>query len=118
MSREDPHVVGALSEHPAAAGLAREVRRVHHRYANEVVKAFRLCPFPRAAGSGFGPFCAAVDRELAAATALAASLPAPGAVVHLVYPMALPPPRTFEGFASALPAELKKALPHPPVYAA
>ena len=45
--RPDLVIAGELREHPASAAFAREVRRVHHRYAVEVVGAHRLCPFLR-----------------------------------------------------------------------
>lgn len=118
MEREVPAIIGGLSGHAAARGLAREVQRVHHRYASEVVKAFQLCPFLHDVESDFGFFCVVLDREPVVATALEAALGAPTDVVHLVYPLVDAPAREFETFASALARELKKALARPPVYAA
>jgi hypothetical protein len=113
-----PAVIGALAEHPLAAALAREVRRVHHRYAAEVVKAFRLCPFLRDPESAFGHFCVVLDVVPDVRTALAAALAAESDVVHLVYPLARIEARPFEQFAAALSKELKGALHKPPVFAA
>ena len=44
---------GKLANHPLAAAFAREVERVHRRYATEAILAFRLCPFLRDAETGF-----------------------------------------------------------------
>ncbi len=118
MDRHDPTLVGELGGHSAAAEFALEVRRVHYRYANEVVKAFKLCPFLRDAESGFGRFVVVLDREPVVSTALAAALAADNDVVHLVYPLARPPAREFEKFAQALSHELKSAMRKPPVFAA
>jgi hypothetical protein len=114
---QSPTIAGEFAGHPAAAALAREVLRVHHRYASEVVKAFGLCPFLRDAETAFGDFCVMLDREPVVSTALAVALAARSEVVHLVYPLARPPTRVFEKFAAALSEGLKRALPKPPVFA-
>lgn len=117
MIEAGPVVTGALAGAPGAGALAREVHRVHRRYALEVVKAYGLCPFVREADAAFGTFVVVLDREPDVATAVAASLAATSSVVHLVYPLIATPPRPFERFAGSLSASLKEALDDPPVYA-
>ncbi len=81
-----PVLAGSLAALPLAREFAEVVRRVHHRYATEVVGAFALCPFMNDPESAFGRFCVVLERELDVPTATGLVLAAPG-VVHLVYPL-------------------------------
>jgi hypothetical protein len=110
-------LAGALRDHPAAAALAREVRRVHHRYAVEVVAAHRLCPFLRDPDTAFGRFCVMLDREPSLAPALAAVLEAGARVVHLVYPLVDVGVAAFERFGNQLALEVAAAHATRPVHA-
>ncbi|WP_242516706.1 hypothetical protein [Sorangium cellulosum] len=95
-----------------------EVRRVHGRYADEVVARYRLCPFMRDAATGFGRFYVLLDREPALETALAAVEEADSAVVHLVFPLIHTPSPPFERFASRLGEQLRRRRNPAPVLAA
>ena len=64
MTALSPLVFGSMREHPAAAAFAREVVRVHRRYATEIVAAHRLCPFVRDVDVAFGRFCVALTTEI------------------------------------------------------
>ena len=63
MSELIPLLFGSLRDHPAAAPFAREVVRVHKRYATEVVYGHRLCPFLRDVNKDFGRFCIAMPER-------------------------------------------------------
>lgn len=118
MGSREPVVRGELSGHPEAARFAAEVRRIHGRYADEVVARYRLCPFLRDAETGFGTFCVLLDREPVLETALAAVQESESAVVHVVFPCIhmLSPP--FERFAARLGEELRRRCNPAPVLAA
>ncbi len=104
-----PEIAGALADHPAARALAAEVLRIHRRYADEVVGAFRLCPFFRDAESSFGHFCVMIDRLIDVTAACAAATRAPVSVVHLVYPRVDVAPPVFERFGNAVGAALRSS---------
>lgn len=108
---------GKLASAPRAKAFAAEVRRVHERYATEVVLAYRLCPFLRDMESGFGIFNVMLETDLDVALACAAVAEAKGAVTHLVYPLVTVRPADFERFAAAISRELKRTLKSPPVQA-
>ncbi|MCC6522508.1 MAG: hypothetical protein IT373_07590 [Polyangiaceae bacterium] len=112
-------VAGALASHPLAAAFAAEVRRVHHRYAVEVVSGYRLCPHIGEPHASFGRFCVMLDRvpDLEAAVAEVAAGVADGMLVHLVYPLVDLEPTHFERFCNELHAEVARRLPDPPVHA-
>jgi hypothetical protein len=114
----EPVVRGELAWHAAAPRLAAEVRRIHGRYADEVVAHYRLCPFLRDAESGFGTFYVVLDLEPVLATTLAAVREAGTAVVHVVFPCIRTPSPLFERFSSRLGEELRRACRPPPVLAA
>lgn len=110
-------IFGALASHPQAAAFAAEVERVHRRYAEEIVGAFRLCPFFRDADSAFGRFCVVLDPVPDAERALGVATAGEG-VAHLVYPLAGGVEATaFERFGAALGRALKATLPRAPVMA-
>ena len=117
----DPVVAGAYADHPLALCFAREVRRVHHRYAVEVVAAFRLCPFLADPAKDFGRFCVMLERtpdvDAAFEQVAAAQADDASALVHLVYPLVLLEPARFERFAMKLHELVARKLPHPPVHA-
>jgi hypothetical protein len=108
---------GELAQHPAAARFAAEVRRIHGRYADEVVARYRLCPFLRDAESGFGSFCVLLDREPVLETALAAVREAETSVVHLVFPCIRTPALQFERFSARLGEQLRLTCDPSPVMA-
>jgi hypothetical protein len=112
-----PRVRGSLADRPAAAALAREVQRVHLRYAIEVVATFRLCPFLRDPETAFGDFVVVLDRELDLDRAEAAALEVESSVVHLVFPCLAAPHRVFERFAGDLLARIRARVDAPPVSA-
>jgi hypothetical protein len=107
-------VSGKLSTHPLGGAFAREVFRVHRRYAVEVVAAFALCPFVRrgdeAAVAAFGRFAVVLDRELDRDATCRIALSSPGAVVHIVYPLVSSTPADFERFAARVGDALRKAV--------
>jgi hypothetical protein len=120
MNAADPLVYShdrALASSPAAAALAREVRRIHHRYANEVVGAFGLCPFFRDAESSFGHFCVMLDRELDPEAACRQAREAAGSIVHLVYPRVRALPQIFERFGNGVGQALRRESRDAPVLA-
>lgn len=118
MHLSEPVVRGELAHHPEAPRFAAEVRRVHGRYADEVVAHYRLCPFMRDAATGFGRFYVLLDREPVLETALAAMEEADSAVVHLVLPCIHTPSPQFERFASRLGEQLRRRFSPAPVLAA
>jgi hypothetical protein len=110
-------ISGSLADHPRAREFAEQVQRVHRRYADEIVGAFRLCPFFRDAESAFGRFCVVLDPVPDLDRALAAATAAEG-VAHLVFPLAGGVEATaFERFGGALGRALKVAMPRSPVMA-
>jgi hypothetical protein len=118
MSHNEAIVRGALAYHPQAARFAAEVRRVHRRYANEVVARYRLCPFLRDAETGFGSFCVLLDPEPVLETATTAVQEAASAVVHVVFPCIRTPSPPFERFAGRVGEQLRKLCRPAPVLAA
>jgi hypothetical protein len=115
--RPDLVIAGELRDHPASATFAREVRRVHHRYAVEVVGAHRLCPFLRDPETAFGRFCVVLDREPRIESALAVMLEAGARVVHLVYPLVDVGVSAFERFGNQLHFEVAAVHEARPVHA-
>ncbi len=112
-----PHLAGSLAAHPAAAGFAREVVRVHTRYANEVVGAFGVCPHFRDAAASFGRFCVILDVEPDVRTAIQETVAAASTVVHLVYPIVRMDPSHWERFGNSVGEALQKAVRERPVVA-
>lgn len=117
MGLNEPVLLGELSHHQAAPQFAAEVRRIHGRYADEVVARYRLCPHLRDAESGFGRFCVLLDREPVLETALAAVRGAGTSVVHVVFPCVRTPPLLFERFAARLGEQLRLVCHPAPVMA-
>jgi hypothetical protein len=103
-------IAGAEAGDPAAAGLAREVRRVHLRYAREVVAAHGLCPFVADPEAAFGRFTVVLDHEPSLSVALAEIAAARGGVAHLVYPLVLSEAAPFERFGNRLHEQARAAL--------
>lgn len=118
MAALEPMIRGKLATHPNANAFATEVLHVHKRYATEVVQQFALCPFTRDVEVAFGKFCVMLDREPNHDATRAAIVEAKSPVLHVVFPLALPPANVFERFASTLMASLKGHLESPPVMAA
>jgi hypothetical protein len=117
MASSPPTLLGTLAAHPVAAAFAAEVQRVHRRYANEIVGAFRLCPFMKDADTAFGRFFVMIDRTLDVAAARDAVIGAKSSVVHLVYPRTLAEPTVFERFGSEVGQALRVAVRPAPVIA-
>lgn len=117
MALSEPVIRGALAGHPAAPAFAREVQRVHHRYATEVVGAFRLCPFMKDPDTAFGHFCVMLDGAPSPEGALAAVLESTSSVIHLVFPCVREPSSKFERFAASVRDSLISYMPKPPVMA-
>jgi hypothetical protein len=118
MSQNEVVVMGELADYPAARCFAGEVRRIHGRYADEVVVHYRLCPFLRDVDAGFGCFCVMLDRQPDLSTALAAVRAAGTSVVHVIFPCIRTSPPKFERFASLLRDELRRTCSPAPVLAA
>lgn len=118
MAALEPMIRGKLASHPNANAFANEVLHVHKRYATEVVQQFALCPFTRDVEVAFGKFCVMLDREPNHDATRGAIVEAKSPVLHVVFPLALPPANIFERFASTLMASLKGHLESPPVMAA
>jgi hypothetical protein len=93
-----PILAGQLADHPDAEAFARVIQEVHHRYAMEVVGAFRLCPFMKDPETAFGRFCVVFDREPSVATAKALVLAETSQVAHLIYPLVRMTCAEFERF--------------------
>lgn len=98
MSELIPLLFGSLRDHPAAAPFAREVVRVHKRYATEVVYGHRLCPFLRDVNKDFGRFCIAMTERPDLDEARAAFIQAESAIIHMVYPLVRTAAPDFERF--------------------
>lgn len=117
--------VGPLAEHPRAEQFVQEVRRVHHRYAEEVVAHFSLCPFMGDPRTAFGRFIVVLDTELDLALAcreVVGSAVNKGQLAHLIYPLVQGTSRSFERFASELHQAVRKRVfeqggHSPPVHA-
>jgi hypothetical protein len=120
MPPEGPRVAGALAGHAIARDFAREVMRVNHRFAAEVVGAFELCPFMSDPANAFGRFCVMLDRQPDVTSAVSEVLAAPG-VVHLVYPLVTGEATPFERFGNALHEAVRREAHRrdiePPVHA-
>jgi len=100
VSTAAPMLFGRLAGHPAARSLAREVVRVHRRYGNEVVAAFRLCPFVRDVDVAFGRFCVVLAERTDLDEARDAFIRAEAPVLHIVYPLVRGPAAEFERFGA------------------
>jgi hypothetical protein len=118
MAALEPMIRGKLASHSNAHAFAADVLHVHKRYATEIVQQFALCPFTRDVEVAFGKFCVMLDREPDHDATRAAIVEAKSPVLHVVFPLALPPANLFERFASKLMASLKGYLESPPVMAA
>jgi hypothetical protein len=118
MAALEPMIRGKLATHPNAHAFAAEVLHVHKRYATEIVQQFRLCPFTRDVDVAFGKFCVMLDHEPNHDATRAAILEANNPVLHVVFPLSLPPANIFERFASTLMSSLRGQMESPPVMAA
>lgn len=118
MTTLEPMIRGKLATHPNARAFAAEVLHVHKRYATEIVQQFQLCPFTRDVEVAFGKFCVMLDREPLHDATRAAIIEAKSPVLHVVFPLSLPPANIFERFASTLMASLRGHMESPPVMAA
>lgn len=128
MSELVPLLFGPMRDHPAAGSFAREVVRVHKRYATEVVYGHRLCPFLRDIDSGFGRFCIGMTQAIDLKEARDTFVRSGSQILHMVYPLVGTEPPEFERFGSdvgkaardwwrALPEGDQTYGPHPPVIA-
>jgi len=120
---EDVVIAGRMAAHPHALELAREVRRVHHRYAVEVVARYKLCPFMGDPTTAFGRFVVMLDSELDVTSACKqATTQDEQQLAHLIYPLIACQSLTFERFAARLHVEVRDAAVamgrKPPVHAA
>lgn len=118
MAALEPMIRGKLATHPNAHAFAADVLHVHKRYATEIVQQFALCPFTRDVDVAFGKFCVMLDHAPDHDATRAAIVEAKSPVLHVVFPLALPPANLFERFASTLMASLRGHLESPPVMAA
>lgn len=111
-------IIGELSSAACAQTFSEVVRRVHHRYATEVVDAYRLCPFMKDPETAFGEFVVVLSRSLDVALATARVLEADTQVVHLVYPLVTASPTEFERFGNAVHQGVASSGRGGPVHAA
>lgn len=118
VSKRSITMIGALSAHPVATAFAEVVRRVHHRYATEVVGEFRLCPFMNDPETAFGKFVVVLDHELDVELAADCVLSADVQVVHLIYPLTKAAPPIFERFGNQLHRAVAARERGGPVHAA
>jgi len=118
MTALEPMIRGKLATHPDAPAFAAEVLRVHRRYATEIVQAYALCPFTRDVDVAFGRFCVMLDEVPDLDATRDAVIEAKSNVLHVVFPLALPPPNVFERFASTLLSKLQGHFAEAPVMAA
>lgn len=102
----EPILAGPLADHPLARDFARAIQQVHHRYATEVVGAFRLCPFMKDPATAFGRFCVVLETEPSVETATALVLAETSQVAHLIYPLVRMECALFERFGG----DVHKAL--------
>lgn len=101
-----PIVAGSLADHPVARPFAEVIQQVHHRYATEVVGAFRLCPFMKDPTAAFGRFCVVLETKPSVATAMELVLAETSQVAHLIYPLVRLECALFERFGG----DVHKAL--------
>ena len=94
----EPILAGSLAAHPLAREFADEIQHVHHRYATEVVGAFRLCPFMKDPATAFGRFCVVLEAEPSVEIAKALVLAETSQVAHLIYPLVRLECALFERF--------------------
>jgi hypothetical protein len=111
-------IIGELRSHEQAAPFAEVVRRVHHRYATEIVGQFALCPFMKDPETAFGKFVVVLSRELDVQTASSCVIEAGVQVVHLVYPLTSATAAEFERFGNALHDAITARVSGGPVHAA
>ena len=97
-----PIVVGALARAPGAEAFAAEVAHLLHRYAEEVVAHFGLCPHIRDVASGLGAVCIVLDHVLDAEIAARAVRTSGAKIVHVVFPLADADAPPFERFGNAV----------------
>lgn len=122
MAASAPLLHGPLATHPLAEKFAGEVSRVHRRYAAEAVAKHRLCPHLRDVDKDFGAFVCVLDPRPdpdaeATVEVILATLRAGNPIIHVVFPLILPPPSLFERFGARVSQGIRKALPQPPVMA-
>ena len=114
---QQPIAAGHYASHQRAPAFCLLVQQLHHRYANEVVGAFSLCPHMKDPHSAFGYFCVVLDEQLDIETAIAQVRAADGQMAHLVYPLVTVGSGDFERFGNKLHQQIAKRLPSPPVHA-
>ncbi len=102
---------------PRAASASAAAYRALRRYVNEVVAAFKLCPFLHDPATGLGKVGMVLDREPDLETSLAALVELGGPVIHLVYPVTTMSAHEFERFGAKLASSLGKRLPRSLVHA-
>jgi hypothetical protein len=117
-SELEPVVLGPLRAHALAPAFAREVARVHARYAVEVVAAWGLCPFLKDPATAFGTFAVMLDTRLDIEAVLAFAKDAAVGVSHVVYPLVRPSPFAFERFSNDIGERLREVMEKRPVLAA
>jgi hypothetical protein len=111
-------IIGELGSHEQAPAFAEVVRRVHHRYATEIVGEFALCPFMKDPDTAFGKFVVVLSRELDVPAATQCVLEAGTQVVHLIYPLTSATAAEFERFGNALHDAITARASGGPVHAA
>jgi hypothetical protein len=118
-----PKLRGRFRDHPLAEAFAAEVKRVHLRYARDVVAAYGLCPHLKDPETGFGIFTVVLDERLD--VELVESIVqenrtemANGTLAHIVYPLFRTPISTWDEFASSVAPRVRKLWRGAPVMAA
>jgi hypothetical protein len=112
-----PHRAGALADHPLAPAFAETVQRIHHRYAEDVVLGFGLCPFLKDVESGFGEFHVVLEQELNQERLVGIAKASGTSVCHVIYPLVTGASPPFERFAALALGVIRKGDPRAPVMA-
>ena len=113
----EPILAGPLADHPLARDFAEVVREVHHRYAAEVVGAFRLCPFMKDPATAFGRFCVVLDVEPSVHDATQLVVAETSQVAHLIYPLVRMDCAEFERFGGDVHEAVARTGRGAPVHA-
>jgi hypothetical protein len=112
------NIIGDLRSATCAEAFYEVVKRVHHRYATELVASYGLCPFLKDPETAFGEFVVVLSRELDLELAASRVLEAQTQVVHLVYPLVEAGPTEFERFGNQVHQRVAARGRGGPVHAA
>lgn len=115
--RWSPICIGRLSTHELAPAFVAEVARLFHRYVEEIVMRYALCPFLKEMESGVGSLLIFLDDKPCVDTAVEAVCNSTTSVTHLMYPLLSLRPEEFERFGSSIHHAVNKRMDEAPVHA-